>query len=315
MVKYVITLILVLASYSANACTIKHVGEFSEKDTRHYYPLALLKHILYITEAEFGKCELEAVGEANQARQIAWLKANGPIDIAWLPVTDTLNQNLNAIPIPIRKGFLGWRLLLVKKDELDVFADINTLADFEPYTLGFGATWGDLPVMQHNFTNVITSVSYDSLFEMLKRDRFDFLSRAVYEAYDELLVRKDLLDTVVIEPHLALRYRQADFFYVKKDDKALQERIKKGFKKAIRNGSFNVLFYGYYADYIEKSNMDKRTIIELENPYLPQNVPVDDPELWFQLEVYDRLKKQAIKGRVNDIDVGVDISRNEVDER
>ena len=106
-------------------------------------------------------------------------------------------------------------------------------------------------------------------------------------------MRRETHPELAIEPHIALHYREADFFYVNPTNEHLYKRIALGFKKAIRNGSFNLLFYGYYADYIDKVNMGERTIIYLENPFIAKNASVEDPELWFQLDVYERLKRET----------------------
>ncbi|MFC4699585.1 hypothetical protein ACFO4O_05375 [Glaciecola siphonariae] len=288
-IALVITSLSGFISNTAVACEIRHPGKQEFADARHEYPRQLLQQILKVTEAEYGKCKLVDVGGLSQRRQIMWLQAqDGQLDVAWLPASNQTNEVLNAIPFPIRKGLLGWRVLLINKNNLDRFDDVKTLNDLNVFTAGYGSDWGDLPVMQHNFARVITSSNYDSLFEMLNYKRFDFLSRSVYEAFDETILRRKSHPDIVIEPNLALRYPQVDFFYVGKNNKELAARIRSGLDKLHRSGRFNTLFYGFYADYIRKIKMADRLIIEIENPYLPENVPHNDPELWFQLNEVDK---------------------------
>lgn len=289
-------LLLVIITSDLLACEIKHVFKPSDTDKGQYYPTLLLTHLLKLTEEDFGKCALVEVGIANHPRQIAWLQNNSIIDIAWLPATDNVNKSLLPIEVPIRKGFLGWRLLMVDKNNAPSFTGVSTLEQLNQFTAGFGRTWGDLSVMQHNFTTVVTGMSYDSIFDMLIRERFDFLSRPVYEAYDEVLERSENQPALMIQPNIALHYRQADFFYVNPTNARLYKRLTLGFKKAIDDGSFDRLFYTFYADYIDQLGMDERIIINLENPFLPENVPIGDPELWFQLDVYERLKLKPVNG-------------------
>ncbi|WP_395342855.1 hypothetical protein PN836_001995 [Ningiella sp. W23] len=283
------SLSLVLTTQTVLACEIRHPGKQDAADARHEYPRQLLYQILKATEDEFGECKLVDVGGLSQNRQIAWLsEGTGEIDVAWLPVTEDTNNALTPIPFPIRKGLLGWRILLVHKDNLAKFKEIDSLIDLNVFSTGFGSDWGDLPVMQHNFARVITSNSYESLFEMLSHKRFDFLSRSVYEAYDETLLRRSTHPEIVMETTIALKYPQVDFFYVNNENSELAKRLHLGMDKLIRNGRFNTLFYGYYADYIRGVHMAQRTIIELENPFLPENVNHEDPELWFQLNDVDK---------------------------
>jgi hypothetical protein len=279
---------------NADVCEVRHPSAQSESDLRHKYPTALLYHLLKITEEEFGPCILTEMGALSQKRQIAWLK-DGNLDVSWLPVTKSLSDSLLYVPVPIRKGLLGWRVLLVHKDNLAAFKNVDDLEALNQFTPGFGAAWGDLPVMEQNFSSVTTSVSYESLFEMLAYKRFDFLSRSLYEAFDEVHARAEKRPNLVIEPHLALRYPQADFFYFSKQSAKLQKRIATGFKKAIKEGTFNVIFYGYYGNYIDNIKMVDRVILDLNNPFVPDNVPLDDPELWFQLDVYEDFLRKSIE--------------------
>lgn len=276
---------------NGGSCEIRHPSPQSELDRRHEYPLALLAHFLALTEEEFGPCELVEMGALSQKREIAWLKDN-ELDVSWLPAITALNESLLYVPVPIRKGLLGWRVLLIHKDNVDAFKNVNSLADLQAFNAGFGAAWGDLPVMQHNLETVTTSAGYESLFEMLDYKRFDFLSRSFSEAFDEVYARAEQQPNIVIEPRIALRYPEAHFFYFSNQSGHIKKRIEEGFKKSIQEGSFNIIFYGYYGEYIDKVRMFDRLILDLDNPFIPSNVPLDDPELWFKLDVYEEYLRQ-----------------------
>jgi hypothetical protein len=276
--------VLLITAGAVNACEIRHPGKQDNVDARHEYPKQLLMEILSVTDAQYGECVLVDAGNISQKRQISWLQSqNERLDVAWLPANQNTNEKLRAIPYPIRKGLLGWRVLLIHRDHITNFASVDSLADLQPFSAGFGNDWGDLPVMQHNFVKVVTSTRYESLFEMLNFKRFDFLSRSVYEAFDETILRQDSHPDIVMEQNIALRYPQVDFFYVSKENTELAARITSGINQLNRSGRFNTLFYGFYADYIRRVNMATRKVIEIENPFLPNNVPFNDPELWFQL--------------------------------
>lgn len=285
-----ISLAFLSVSITAKECVVRHPSKQSQQDTRHEYPIALLSLLLELTKSEYGDCTLKGIGALSQKRQVLWLQENKALDIAWLPVSEELNNRLQAIPIPIRKGFLGWRLLLIHENNKDVFKNLRNLSDLQAYSAGFGSSWVDLAVMEHNFKTVVTGTSYDGLFDMLSRSRFDFFSRAVYEAFDETNIRSKTHPQLIIEPHIAMHYRQADFFYLEKSNTDLKNRLEAGFRLAFQSGVFEKFFYEYYGDYLLKANMQNRTIIELDNPFLPENVPVDDPQLWFNLNVYSNVQ-------------------------
>ncbi|NRA63074.1 MAG: hypothetical protein HRU19_01255 [Pseudobacteriovorax sp.] len=268
---------------SVGKCKLTIPGHESSQDLRHQYPKKLLLRLLKVTEQAYGPCDITEVSVSSQKRIIEGLKETR-IDVAWLPAHSALKDQLLPLEIPIRKGLLGWRLLLIRSEDQEKFSRIQSLADFKGMRPGFGFDWQDLPVMKSAFGKVVTGVEYENLFSMLQERRFDFLSRAIHEAWTEIELRRKSHPQLVVENHLALPYKQVDFFYLNKNSQALHKRLFEGFRSIIRSGSFDRLFYATYKDDIERSKMYRRQIIELENPNLPTNVPLEDPQLWIQLK-------------------------------
>ena len=84
--------------------------------------------------------------------------------------------------IPVYRGLLGLRLLLVKrsrKAELSHIGDFTGLAKL----VGLhGSQWGDLPVYAcQQKLPVVTHVNYTSLFHMLIAGRADYFHRGISE--------------------------------------------------------------------------------------------------------------------------------------
>lgn len=75
---------------------------------------------------------------------------------------------------------------------------------------------------------------------MLNHDRFDFLPRGVNEIFEEYALRKDLLENVIIEPHLALYIPGATYVFVSPKYPELAERLEIGLiYGSINNGTIN----------------------------------------------------------------------------
>jgi hypothetical protein len=58
---------------------------------------------------------------------------------------------------------------------------------------------------------------------------------------------------------------------------------------ALADGSFEKLFYFYYGPQIRQARLDKRVLINLPNPLLSPQTPLNRRELWFTLEDLKRL--------------------------
>ena len=276
---------LVAQQYDSSACVIKYPRRQSEKDTRNDYPIELLTAALKVTAKEYGPCKLLGVGPMNQKRAIKSV-VDSTIDIAWVPATARTNALLSPIKVPLRKGLLGWRLLLVNESELAEFSEVNTLDDLRQFKTGFGADWQDLPVMQKNFDTVVLTNTYEQLFKLLHNRRFDFFSRGLHEAWDEIEYHKADDYQFAVLDHIMLRYKAVDLFYVNKQNKQLHKRLSKGMNQIIIDGTFNDLFYSYYSNYIDTAHINLKTVIELENPNFPNDIAFKDPQLWFQLTDY-----------------------------
>lgn len=58
--------------------------------------------------------------------------------------------------------------------------------------------------------------------------------------------------------------------------------LERGLRRAISDGSFNELFNGFHGEFIKRANLRARNVIELHNPLLPKDTPVNQRELWFE---------------------------------
>jgi hypothetical protein len=202
-------------------------------------------------------------------------------NVIWAPVTKDMEANALAIHIPVRKGILGYRIFLIRKQDRAKFAAIKSLEELKKLSVGQGREWEDVKVLRANDFIVETGINYEGLFEMLSKGRFDYFSRGINEAPEEYAARKDKLPNLWVEEKLLLYYPWPKFFYVSKNNPKLAERIEQGLNIMIKDGSFDKVFYKYHGSAIKNTNLKGRKIFRIGNPLLPPVVPFDRKELWF----------------------------------
>jgi hypothetical protein len=202
---------------------------------------------------------------------------NGEFDVQWLSTSAYREQQLTAIKIPIYRGLIGLRLLLVKKENKDRISRIQTLQQLQQLTGGHGTHWADLPIYKANNLPVVSNANYEPLFLQLAADRFDYFHRGVNEIWDEYARHSKTLD---IADNVMLFYPHPVYFFVNKDKPELADHLERGLKIALEDGSYKALFYNYHGESIRQAKLYKRKLIRLSNPTLPKNTPTIDTHWW-----------------------------------
>ncbi len=263
---------------------IRHPTGQSEKDKRYEYMMKLLTLILDHTTETYGAYELEPNTMPMTPERMIKDVVDGRLDVIQFPISERANAELLPIRIPMRKGLLGWRVLLIRSEDQEKFAQVNRLEDLRQFKAGYGEQWADLPILQANVGDVVTSNQYDALFVMLAGKRFDYLHRGLHEPWAELEARKEELPNLRVEETLLLYYPIGNYLYVSQKNPQLAERLETGFRAAIADGSFEQLFQTEYGEIIHKANIKQRTLIEFTNPILPKDMLPDDPSLWLTFD-------------------------------
>ena len=267
--------ILLVPDVMAASELLRYPPPASIHDKRSDYLLAVLQLALDETDAEVT---LQPFPEAmNKARAIKLLN-NGSLDVVWMTSNREREQTLRPIRICLYKGLAGWRLALIRQDRLAEFAAINDLTTLRRLSVGQQDDWADVPVLRRGGFRVVTVPKYDQLFSMLQKQRFDWFSRNVLEIWDEEQTYGH--HQLVIEPHLLLRYPMAYYFFVRKGNEALAQRIEQGLLRAIADGRFDRLFNAYFGAALQRAQLDQRLLLTLPNSDLPPEAPVYQPEFW-----------------------------------
>ncbi|MCI2282971.1 hypothetical protein L3081_05640 [Colwellia sp. MSW7] len=282
---FFIRLVIVIVSFAIpNALaidTIKLLKPFAENDKRSQHKNEVILKALEITETEFGPFHFEYVDiNMTPSRALISLKEGQLINTYIGPDTQSWENSVITIKIPIRLGLLSYRLLLIHKSNLPLFASVNNKEALSELNAGLQYDWVTTTVFKENSMKFTTSHKFDSLFEMLKQTRFDYIPRAVYEIYDELNMRKSTLADIIIEPTLALHIPMATYVYVSPQETRLAKRIELGLHKLIANGDIKKILDKYYAKDISRANLKQRQIIHISNPSYNDKDIIKYKDVW-----------------------------------
>lgn len=210
---------------------------------------------------------------------------DGTLDIHWTATSNELEESLLPVRIPLYKGLLGYRVLLINKNNAEMFSDVSSFHDLKRYSFGQGRGWTDATILESNGLHVVQTAKYESLFHMVDGGRFDAFPRGVHEPWGEMSARPDL--NLAVDTNILLVYRMPYYLFVSPHRPALAKDIETGLRRAIDDGSFDTLFFGdpTVQMALTKANIRERTFFDLKNPDLPDKTPLDDSDLWLKADM------------------------------
>lgn len=245
------------------------------------YYIRLLHLILNASKAPNEVIEFRfANNPLSQARWVAAVVQDKSNNVLWTMTNREREQSMRAIRVPLLKGLIGYRLLVIRKSDAAKFAKINTKEELLALSAGQGMHWPDTEVLRANQIKVTEAMAKENLYKMLVAKRFDFFPRGA----TEVKLEADLISSqnLMVEPHLILHYPAALYFFVNKENTELAQRLEKGWAIILKNGEFDKLFLSTERvqsalDFLKDPN---RKIIEFENPFLPSDTPLNISKYW-----------------------------------
>ena len=254
-------------------------SEAMAEDPRGHYPIELLK--LALARSGQNYQAKPSKHELGQFRTLRHVELSRDLDVVWTFSTPEREQELLPIRIPIDRGLLGWRLLLIHASSQERIASL-TVEQLKQLRSAQGHDWPDLKVLQDNGFNVSPSSSYPGLFAMLERGRIAYFPRSMSEIWPELLQQNNA--NLTVDRHWVLHYPAPLYFFVSKSKPELALAIETGLRAAIDDGSMKALFIKHFQDAITQADLLKRQVIELENTGITPQTPLSDASLWFDPE-------------------------------
>jgi len=220
--------------------------------------------------------------EMYQSRSLMELaRGNSAIDVMWT-MTDRERESSGVLPIriPIDRGLMGWRVLLVRRADLPRWAGVSSLDELRQRVAGQGHDWPDTAILRANGLQVSTSSGYEALFRMLASGRFDYFPRAVFEVDAELAGNRR--PELAIVPNLMLHYPAAAYLFVSPRRPELAELLRVGLEKAVADGGLQQLHHEHFGALIKAHPVSRERVLKLHNPLLPPQTPLQRRELWLQ---------------------------------
>jgi hypothetical protein len=257
-------------------------------DLRIYYKMKVLKTALDKTQESFGSYEIIIVEIPTTAKRALSEVNTGKNINLFIGITtrEWEEQNL-PIRIPIRRGLLNFRVLAVHKNNLNIFSSVQDINDLKKLAAGLRVGWATTDIFKRQGFNLFELESLDGLYHMLHRNAIDYIPRGINEVYDEIAIRQP--HDVVVEPRLVFFLPAPTYIIVSPNEKRLAKRIEAGLEAMIRDGSLKAMFYEFYADDIKKAKIEQRQVIAIPNPAMPNDIPFDRPELWFNYDKNSQL--------------------------
>jgi hypothetical protein len=279
-------LILLCARPAVSAIShVIHPGPESALDTRSQYDWIVLRAALEKTRASHGDFELiEKSDLMNSARQLLELtNPSGRINILAKVTTIALEKQFLPIRIPFDMGIRGYRIFIIRADNVARFAAVKSVTELSQFSFGQGEAWTDVDVLTAAGLKVVKSGLYNNLFAMLSKGRFDAFPRAIDEAYTEMDERHNVFPELMVEPGLLMHYPMPRYYFVRRDlaGAQLAKRLEIGLEAMIVDGSLLALFEKHKGELIGRSKLKSRHLLTLPNPLLPPETPLQRRELWY----------------------------------
>ena len=272
-------LIMMLPQLAGAATTVFFPPPESPQDHRSDYQFALLQLALTRAGGEFyPKRSNEAMPQSRALEELMTCSRN--IQVVASMTSIDREARLRPIRIPIMRGLIGWRIPLVAANRPDLLEHVKTRADLKNFTAGQGPDWPDTEILRGNGLSVNAGGQYQSLFKMLAMHRFDYFPRSAIEIWPE--IDEHIAKGLVADTHIVIHYPAAVYFFVCPHDERLAAALRSGLEKAVADGSFDRLFTFYFKKTLKRADIAHRTVIELNNPILPPETPLQRKELWLR---------------------------------
>ena len=280
---FVLLFVAAIAKSEPNT-VIRLVPGQSDADTRHVFPHKVLRLALDATVSSDGPYKIEySRAHYTRDRALIELQTGNNVNVHHAPTREEWEKQAIPVYIPIRKGLLGYRLLLVNEKTQSNLDAVESLDDLKSLYAGLGEQWSITKVMDALGFNIVTGNNYEGLFTMLMAGRFDYFPRGLNEVFKEYKARKATYAGMKLEPNLALYIPSPSYFFVSPATPLLADRIERGLNKIIGDGTFDIVFQEEFGADIELANLRNRKIFRLNNPLLSPQTPSEVESYWLKL--------------------------------
>lgn len=247
---------------------IKYLGNNVDLVSEDYY-LALITAALNATESSHGAYQLVFTKEPLSSERKHELLVVGEkmnVDrLVGFPTQKGARVGLIRVAVPLLNGFMGYRVLLIRKEDQSRFRSIKTLSELAQLPMGFGKGW-EGHVYKHNGFSVAEPLTMTSLLKMLAGKRYFFVPLSVIEIDDHYEIEGARVENLVPEQTLLIYMPLPVYFYVSPEYPALAERLTAGLTYIKESGKMDAIFKEHFGTRLHRLRLSERTLIELSNP-------------------------------------------------
>lgn len=220
----------------------------------------VIAQALQRTEAQYGPYRLTVSHEASLGGDWRHLLTKGEqIHIVPTSYLSFPPEELTLIPVPIAGGKLGYRYVVVRRDRLSEFADVEHASELRKKLAGQGLYWPDMWVYEANELPVKGAEDLPALLQLLEKGEVDYLPLGVDEAESILDKYADDPNRFAIVPDLLIYYPLSSSPVVTNQRPELIARLNEGLEAMHADGSLQTSPSASFAP-------SRSRIIKLENP-------------------------------------------------
>ncbi|WP_018276250.1 transporter substrate-binding domain-containing protein [Teredinibacter turnerae] len=277
-----VMLMLALSLPGNSATTLAQFWATPISPARASYETALVQAILEATKSQYGPYKLEVkylTVSFDRGRRAVALSDGvnffaNPLQFSHLE-TDI---NLQLIAEPLMEGLLGYRRLIVRKEDLQMFTELSDFSTFAKLRPGQATDWADNAIYQENHLPLVEAISLENLFNMLERKRFDYLPLSIGEAPHLMKGLVETEEKFAIVPNLVLFYPFPVMFQVSKQHPELVTRLTQGLEQVKASGEYQTLLKTHFAKELEFLAKGEYKLIHLSNKSVKQ-FDLNEPRL------------------------------------
>ena len=256
-----------------------------KEDLRFLYTTDLIELSLQKTKTLYGDYRIEQSHTPMARDRILRQLIKGQKINTFVAATNSEWESKTIpIRIPILKGLLSYRLLLINAKDQYKFNNIFDAEQLKQLQAGLKSQWTTTLLMQANNFPIVNGNTYEGLFAMLSRGRFDYFPRGINEIFVEFDKYHRQYPNIAIESNLVIYLPSPSYIFISPAYPRLAERITTGLEMMVSDGSFDEIFNRYHSENIKKANLEQRRVINIENTWLPPLTPLSNKSLWYQAD-------------------------------
>jgi len=267
------------ASAPAKARMEYRYWDWGATPKRDDYQFALLTLALDKTVKDYGPYQLTRVVKSYSTSRLRREINRGEVVNVhagpWRPLEtseDKLPERSLRVGIPILKDLLGYRRLLIRRDDLGRFKGIRHAEELKELTVGQAKGWVDVEIYRHNGYRVNDTPTPASLFDMLAKKRIDYIPISLMDTDTALDTRPELAGQLMLLPDITIYFPLPIIFYVNIHEPRLAERLEAGLNLARQDGSFERLFKSSFAHELQLIRDGSPRRFMLANPFVPKEL-------------------------------------------